>query len=54
MAGSWAGFLGDLHNFWVEQLTAAQICENPGLNNPLMGNIAQIRLGELASRIAQS
>jgi hypothetical protein len=37
LAGSWADCPGDLHNFWAEQLTAAQICTNPGLNSLLLG-----------------
>ena len=31
--GSWVGCLGDLYNFWVEQLIATQICANYGLRN---------------------
>jgi len=46
LAGSWDECPGDLRNFWVEQLIAAQICANPGLNNLLLGG--------LAGRIAQS
>ena len=54
LARSWAGCLGDLHNFLAEQLTAAQICTNNGLNSLLLGKFAQILLGGLASKIAQS
>ena len=40
LAGSWAGCLGDLCNFWVEQLTDARVCANSGLNSPAGENCA--------------
>jgi len=38
--GIWVGFLGDLRNFWAEQLTTAQYYIIPGLST-LLGRIAQ-------------
>ena len=33
LAGSWAGYPGDLHNFLVEQLSPTKMCTNSGLSN---------------------
>ena len=38
LAWSQAGCVGDLRNFWAEQLTATHICTNSGLSN-LVGEI---------------
>ena len=40
LATSWDGFPIDLHNFWVEKLTATHICTNYGLTNPARENCA--------------
>ena len=40
LAGRWADCLGDLCNFWAEQLTAAQDSAIPRLSSPAGKNCA--------------